>query len=86
MATSKKTGTKKKAAKKVTRKTTAKKVAKKTTTSNRIPLKRICQELKIDDRMARRKLRAANLKGHDPKARWEFTEAQAKKAKELLAA
>lgn len=77
---SKKKVSKKKSAKKVS----AKKVSKKT--SNLVPLKKICQELKIDPKMARRKLRAADLKGHDSSSRWEFTQAQAKKAKEILAA
>lgn len=90
MATSKKASAKKKRTSKkkvrrVSKKKTAKKVAKKTT-GNRIPLKKICQELKIEPKMARRKLRAANLSGHDSQSRWEFTAAQAKKAKEILAA
>jgi len=80
-----KMATKKAKGKKSTKKTTAKKVAKKTT-SNLTPLKKICQDLKIDPKLARRKLRAANLKGHDTQSRWEFTQAQVKKAKEILAA
>lgn len=75
--------TKKVAAKKGTAKKVTKKVAKKTAT-NRIPLKRLCSKLNLDPKMARRTLRAAGLAGHDPKARWEFTEAQAKKAEALL--
>lgn len=90
MAT-KKAASKKKATRKTTRKTTARKkgTAKKVTkkaTNNRIPLKRICADLDIDPKMARRKLRAAELSGHDPKSRWEFTPAQAKKAREVLSA
>jgi hypothetical protein len=85
---SKKKVTKKAKAKKAsTRKAPAKKVAKKVakkTTGNRIPLKKLCQELKLDPKMARRKLRAAGLSGHDPKARWDFTAAQATKAKAIL--
>ncbi len=77
--------TKKAKGKKSTKKTSAKKVTKKTA-SNLVPLKKICQELEIDPRMARRKLRAADLAGHDSSSRWEFTPAQAKKAKEILAA
>ncbi|HUW45942.1 MAG TPA: hypothetical protein VMW50_09135 [Dehalococcoidia bacterium] len=86
---SKKTATKKvskKVAKKVvSKKGAAKKVAVKKE-SNLLPLKKICQELKIDPKMARRKLRAEGVKSHDQKARWEFTVAQAKKIKEILAA
>ena len=69
-------------------KKTEKKTAKKTAKSiaNRVPLKKICQDMDIDPRLARRKLRAANLASHDPKARWEFTPAQEKKAREILAA
>jgi hypothetical protein len=86
-ATAKKTSTRKTSAKKVSKKGTAKKVtAKKATNGNRIPLKKICQELKIDPKLARRKLRSADLAGHDAKARWDFTPAQAKKAKEVLSA
>lgn len=82
-AGSKKKATRKKAStRKTAKKVSAKKVTKKT--GNRIPLKKLCQELKIDPKMARRKLRAAGLAGHDPKARWDFTAAQAKKAKEVL--
>lgn len=82
-AQSKKRPTRKSTAKKVSKKTTAKKVTKKT--GNRVPLKKVCQKLKIDPKMARRKLRAAGFSGHDPKSRWEFTPAQAKKAEALLA-
>jgi hypothetical protein len=87
----------KKAKGKTTRKTSTKKVAKKVSkkvakkvatkkASNRIPLKRLCSKLNLDPKMARRTLRAAGMSGHDPKARWEFTEAQAKKAEALLKA
>jgi len=86
-AAAKKTTTKKTTAKKTTKKTTAKKVASKKT-SNLIPLKKICQELKLDPKMARRTLRDSKpmMKIHDAKGRWEFTEAQAKKVKEVLSA
>jgi hypothetical protein len=83
MATNK--TSKKKVSKKVAKKKVVKKVVKKTT-GNTVSLKAICTELKVDPKVARRKLRAAGLKGHDAKSRWEFTQAQAKKARELLAA
>lgn len=72
------------------KKTTAKKVtAKKVEKANGLmPLKKICQQLKIDPKMARRTLRAdkAMAKIHAAKGRWEFTAAQAKKAKAVLQA
>ena len=94
MATSKSKSTKKTATKKVSKKVAKKVVSKKGAAkkvavkkeSNLLPLKKICQELKIDPKMARRKLRAEGVKSHDQKARWEFTVAQAKKIKEILAA
>ncbi len=72
---------------KTSKKTTAKKVAKKTT-SNLIPLKKICQDLKLDPKMARRTLRSSKpmMKIHDAKGRWEFTDAQAKKVRAVLKA
>lgn len=79
-AKSKRKTSKKRGAKKVSKKVAAKKA------NGAIPLKKICQQLKLDPKMARRKLRAAGLRGHDPKARWEFTPAQAKKAKAVLQA
>lgn len=84
MATSKsKTG------KKASTKKTAKKVAKKVEKrSGLTPLKALCKTLRIDPRLARRVLRAdkAMVKVHEAKGRWEFTEAQAKKAKAVLTA
>jgi len=77
---------KKRSSKKVSKKRASKKVTAKKVTGNRVPLKKICQKLKIDPKMARRKLRAADLKGHDSQSRWEFTPAQAKKAEEILRA
>ncbi len=84
MSTSKAT---KKVTKKVTKKTTAKKVGKKKA-SNLVPLKKLCSVLKIDTKLARRKLRAdkAMAKIHATKGRWEFTDAQAKQARKVLAA
>ena len=51
-----------------------------------MPLKKICQKLKLDPKMARRKLRAEGIKGHSAKARWEFTAVQAKKVTAILSA
>lgn len=50
------------------------------------PLKSICAKLRIEPRLARRKLRAANLAFHDKRDRWTFTPAQAAKVTELLKA
>lgn len=49
-----------------------------------IPLKELIRNSDLDPKIARRRLRAADIQGHDPKARWEFTPSQAKKAKEAL--
>lgn len=82
-----------KMAKKVSKKSTASK--KKTTVKKadtakaddgRIPLKRICGQLGIEPRLARRKLRNAELSFHDTRDRWAFTAAQAEKVKEVLRA
>lgn len=82
--------TKKATSKKRTTKKTARKVEKKTTDKSNglMPLKKLCATLKIDTRLARRKLRAntAMAKIHAAKGRWEFTAAQAKKAKAVLSA
>jgi hypothetical protein len=51
-----------------------------------IPLKTICAKLKIEPRLARRKLRAADLAFHSKRERWNFTAAQAAKATEILRA
>lgn len=51
-----------------------------------IPLKAICAKLKIEPRLARRKLRAAELSFHGKRERWNFTAAQAAKATEILSA
>jgi len=76
---------KRKSSKKVSKKTSAKKVTRKKA-NGLIPLKKICQQLKLDPKMARRKLRAEGVKGHSAKSRWEFTAAQAKRAKAVLQA
>lgn len=51
-----------------------------------IVLKSICQELKVEPKAARRKLRAAGLSFHSKRERWVMTPAQAKQAREVLAA
>ena len=94
-AAKKKAEAKKTGKKKVVKKVTVKKVtAKKSTTgtvktkskdSNLLPLKRILPA-DMDAKLARKKLRAAGIKGHDPKARWEFTEAGAEAALKILKA
>ncbi len=80
-----------KAAKKATKpaaKQAAKSSAKlvKKATGEGIALKTICAKLKIEPRLARRKLRAANLAFHSKRERWNFTAAQAAKATEILRA
>jgi len=81
----------KKAAKKVSKpaaKQAAKSTAKlvKKTDSDGTPLKAICAKLKIEPRLARRKLRAADLAFHGKRERWTFTAAQAAKVTEILRA
>lgn len=51
-----------------------------------IPLKKICTELKLEPKAARRKLRAAALSFHGNRERWVFSPAQAKQAREILGA
>jgi hypothetical protein len=68
-----------------------KKVAKKVSiksTDGLVPLKKICADLKIDPRMARRKLRSAKITGHDARDRWNFKKGSNAydKAREVLAA
>jgi len=55
------------------------------TEDGKIPLKAICSKLGIDPKMARRKLRNVEFSGHDSRERWNFTKAQAEKAREILA-
>lgn len=52
--------------------------------SEKVALKTICAQLKIDPKAARRKLRKAELSFHGAKERWIFTEAQAAKVREIL--
>lgn len=74
-----------KVAKKVSKKAAPAKVAKKSTGEG-IALKTLLGKVKMEGKLARRKLRAAGLSFHDPKARWTFTPAQAEKALEVLRA
>lgn len=53
---------------------------------DRVALKTLCSQLKIEPRAARRKLRAAELSFHDHRDRWNFTPKQAEKVKEVLRA
>jgi hypothetical protein len=76
------------AAKKAPAKKAAKSSAKlvKKADASGTPLKTICAKLKIEPRLARRKLRAADLAFHGKRERWIFTPAQAAKATEILSA
>lgn len=82
------------AAKRAAKKAPAKKVAKAKSTAKLVkksdasgtPLKVICAKLKIEPRLARRKLRAADLAFHGKRERWIFTASQAAKATEILSA
>lgn len=53
-----------------------------------IPLKKLCSQLKIDPRDARRRLRKAKITGHSASARWSFKlgSAALTKAREALRA
>lgn len=62
------------------------KLVKKAEPKDGTPLKTICAKLKIEPRLARRKLRAADLSFHGKRERWIFTPAQATKATEILKA
>jgi hypothetical protein len=65
-----------------------KKVAKsvKPDADGKVALKTICAKLDIEPRLARRKLRNAELSFHDKRDRWNFTTAQAAKVQEILSA
>lgn len=65
------------------KKSSAKLVTKAATTDG-IALKTICAKLKIEPKLARRRLRAAKLAWHDPKSRWNLTAKQATQVTELL--
>lgn len=80
----KKSAAPKKAAKPAAKSTA--KLVKKSDPKDGIPLKAVCAKLKIEPRLARRKLRAADLAFHGKRERWVFTPAQAAKATEILRA
>lgn len=75
-----------KTAKKVAKVAKPAKLVKKADPKEGTPLKTICAKLKIEPRLARRKLRAADLAFHGKRERWVFTAAQAAKATEILRA
>lgn len=56
--------------------------------SDGVALKVLCKELKVDPRLARRKLRKAEISGHDARDRWTFKPGSSAltKAREVLAA
>lgn len=58
------------------------------TASDLIALKVLCKELKVEPRLARRKLRKADITGHDARDRWSFKPGSTAltKAREVLAA
>lgn len=64
--------------------TAAAKPAAKPRKIEKIALKTICSQLKIEPKAARRKLRASELSFHGEGERWVFTEAQAAKVREIL--
>lgn len=76
------------AAKKVTTKATKTNGSAPATKGDGVALKTLCQQLKIDPRMARRKLRKADISGHDARDRWTFKPGSTAltKAREVLAA
>ncbi len=55
-------------------------------TSTGSVLKTICATLKIEPKVARRKLRAANLSFHGKRERWVIPASQVAKVKEVLTA
>lgn len=71
--------------KKVSKKVSSKRAAP-ADESGKIPLKKICQQVGVEPRLARRKLRNAELPFHDSRDRWNFTPNQAEKVKEVLRA
>lgn len=62
----------------------AAKPAKAKLAKGKIALKTICATLKVDPKAARRKLRKSELAFHASRDRWQFTEAQAERVRELL--
>lgn len=55
-------------------------------TKSAVVLKSICQDLKMEPKAARRKLRKAGLSFHAKKERWVIPAAQVPKVKEVLRA
>lgn len=53
-------------------------------TDGLIPLKSICSALRVEPKLARRKLRAAKLSFHTLTERWVMTEAQAAKVRLVI--
>lgn len=64
--------------------TTTTKPAKAPRKTEKVALKSICSQMKIDPKAARRKLRKSDLGFHSTKDRWMFTESQAAKVREIL--
>lgn len=62
----------------------ARKAAPKAAKADRSPLKKICAVLKIDTKTARRVLRKEKLSFHTLGNRWDLTEAQVKRVREVL--
>lgn len=56
------------------------------TTNERTPLKKVCGPLKIDPKTARRVLRKQSLAFHDLGNRWDLTDHQVQRVKEVLRA
>ncbi len=83
VSSAKKTG-KTSSAKKVTKAAEAPKAEAAAPSDGKIVLKSLCSQLKINPRIARRKLRKAGLAFHGHRDRWTFTEKQAEKVKEVL--
>lgn len=50
----------------------------------RIPLKSLCSQLRIEPKAARRKLRAAGFSWHGSRERWDMTAKQAEAARNIL--
>jgi hypothetical protein len=61
-----------------------KKIVPAKSSSERTPLKKVCASLKIDPKTARRVLRRENFPFHELGNRWDLTDAQTKRVKEVL--
>lgn len=88
MVSKKRTSSKKTAA--VSKKKTQLRASAEESTGKLIPLKKICEELDLDPKATRVKLRRMIDKGeidwHDPNSRWEFSPKRAKEVRSLLSA